>query len=139
MRPIFITVFAVLIVACQAAATPHPVVVAHVEAFNAGDIAAMGQVEHADIEWLRIVDSTVIVDVVGREELASIMTDYRMSNPTVIGTLRDWSVNGDYVSVTETASWVTEDGQKKAQSALTVYQIEDNLIRRVWYYPRVGQ
>lgn len=98
----------------------------------------MGRVEHADIEWPRIIDSTVVVDVVGREELAPIMTDYRAASPSVTGTLRHWSVNGDYVSVTETASWVTEDGQKKAQSALTVYQIEGNLIRHVWYYPHIG-
>jgi hypothetical protein len=139
MRSIFIACFATLIVACQPATTPHPVVVAHVEAFNAGDIEAMGRVEHADIEWLRIVDSTVVVDVVGREDIAKIVTDYRAANPSVTGTLRDWSINGDYVSVTETASWVTDSGETKAQSALTVYQIEDNLIRRVWYYPRVSR
>lgn len=135
MKTAIIVLVAAMLTACQPAATSHPVIVAHVEAFNAGDIVAMGQVQHPDIEWLTVDGSDVLIEVAGRDALAVVMTDYLASNPSVIGTLRDWSVNGDYISVTETASWVTENGEKKAQSALSVYQIEDDLIRRVWYYP----
>jgi len=123
--------------ACQQAAEPHPVIVAHVDAFNARDFDAMSRVEHPEIEWIRVLGSDVRVDISGRETLAKILQDYTASTPDVAGALRDWSVNGDYVSVTETATWTAVDGSRKAQSTLTVYQLEDGLIRRVWYYPSV--
>lgn len=141
----FILIFLTFILAActqpakQNAPQPHPLIVAHVDAFNAKDIAAMGAVEHPDIEWLRVSGSNVTVDVSGRDALAGIMRDYMASNPTVVGTLHGWSVNGDYVSVTETATWTTEAGEERSQSALSVYQFEDGLIRRVWYYPAVSK
>jgi len=137
MRLALTLLSAVIIAACQPAAAPHPVIVSHVSAFNAGDVAAMGRLEHPDIEWINVENSALSIEVSGRAELASMMTDYMLANPTVTGTLRDWSINGDYVSVTETATWTNTAGAQQSQSALSVYQIEDNLIRRVWYYPAV--
>lgn len=128
-----------LLTACQQAAAPHPVIVAHVDAFNARDFDAMERVEHPNIEWLTVKDSEITVDVSGRDTLTEVVRDYTESNPTVTGDLRDWSVNGNYVSVTETARWTAEDGLQKTQSALTVYQLEDGLIRRVWYYPAIRE
>lgn len=125
--------------ACQQAAEPHPVVVAHVDAFNARNFEAMSRVEHPEIEWLTVSDSEITVDVSGRDTLMEVVRDYTTSNPTVTGEIRDWSVNGNYISVVETARWKTDDGIPKAQSALSVYQLEDGLIRRVWYYPSVPQ
>ncbi|GLQ22711.1 hypothetical protein GCM10007853_05850 [Algimonas ampicilliniresistens] len=132
-------VAASLFSACQQAAEPHPVIVAHVDAFNARDFDAMSSVEHPEIEWIRVLESDVRVDISGRDTLAKILRDYTASTPDVAGALRDWSINGDYVSVTETATWTATDGSRKAQSTLTVYQLEDGLIRRVWYYPSVPQ
>ncbi len=142
MKHVMMSVFfagASLLTACQQAAEPHPVVVAHVDAFNARDFDAMERVEHPDIEWLTVKDSDITVDVSGRDTLTEVVRSYTASNPTVMGDLRDWSVNGNYVSVTETARWTGEDGLQKAQSALTVYQLENGLIRRVWYYPAVRE
>jgi len=135
MRIIFIILATIFLTACSQATKPHPVIVAHVEAFNAKDITAMGKVEHPDIEWLSVNGSETETVVKGRTALAEVMADYLDSNPSVIGTLRGWSQNGNFISVTETASWTTDKGEKKAQSSLTVYELEDGLIRRVWYYP----
>jgi hypothetical protein len=135
MRSALILFIAALVAACQPAAAPHPVIVSHVSAFNAGDVAAMGRLEHPDIEWFSVENASLSIEVSGRDELASMMTDYMLANPTVTGTLRDWSINGDFISVTETASWMTDTGEKQSQSALSVYQMEGDLIRRVWYYP----
>lgn len=137
MRSALILVFAVFMMACNPASAPHPVITAHVDAFNIGDVAAMGRLEHPDIEWISVEGSGVSIVVSGREELAVMMTDYMLENPTVTGTLKGWSRNGNYVGVTETASWLNEAGMTMSQSALSVYQIEENLIRRVWYYPAV--
>jgi hypothetical protein len=49
------------------------------------------------------------------------------------GSLRDWAVAGDLISVVETASVLGEDGVRTQSDTLTAYEIEDGLIRRVWY------
>jgi len=116
---------------------PKAIVSAHVDAFNEGDVAGMSKMQHPNIEWLNINGSTMTVQASGRAALAKNMQDYFNSTTRVTGTLRNWSLNGDYVSVTETVRWKAADGKTKTQSAITVYQLEDNLIRRVWYYPSV--
>lgn len=117
---------------------PHPVITAHVEAFNAQDAAAMSQLQHPDIEWFSVNGSDMELAVKGREDLAEEMKNMFTSPIRVRGDLRDWSMNGNYVAVTETASWTNKKGEAKAQSALTVYEMEDGLIRRVYYYPTVN-
>jgi hypothetical protein len=116
---------------------PKAIVSAHVDAFNQGDVAGMSKMQHPDIEWFNISGSTMSLQASGRAALAKNMQDYFNSTTRVTGTLTNWSLNGDYVSVTETVRWKGPDGKANAQSALTVYQLEDNLIRRVWYYPSV--
>lgn len=128
--------------ACEAArspqnAVPKSIISEHVRAFNAGDVEAMAKMQHPDIEWLSVSGSNISIEVAGRDALAKSMTEYFKSPTKVTGTLRDWSINVPYVSVTETAAWTATDGTKKSQSSLTVYELEDNLIRRVWYYPSV--
>ena len=53
--------------------------------------------------------------------------------------IRDRSLNGDYVGVTETAHWVNDEGEEKSQSALTVYELQENLVRRVYYYSQTPE
>ena len=141
MRFIFL-VAALFLNACVQVLPPEStvsktIISKHVHAFNTGDVAAMAKMQHPDIEWLSVNESEVSVQVSGRDELSKNMVEYFNSPTKVTGTLRDWSVNDPYVSVTETASWTAKDGTEKSQSSLTVYQLEDNLIRRVWYYPAV--
>ena len=135
MRHALLLVSALLLMACAKAASSHPVIIAHTEAFNAKDVTAMGRVEHPDIEWFSVSGSEISTEVSGRDNLAEMMAGYFKGSPSVTATLRDWSINGDYISVTETAAWTTKDGAEKSQSSLSVYQLEDGLIRRVWYYP----
>lgn len=116
---------------------PKAIVSAHVDAFNEGDVAGMSKMQHPDIEWLNISGANISMQASGRAALAKNMEDYFKSSTRVKGTLSNWNLNGDYVSVTETVRWKTTAGEAKSQSALTVYQLEDNLIRRVWYYPSV--
>lgn len=116
---------------------PKAIVSAHVDAFNAGDLPGMSKMQHPNIEWLNISGSNMTLQTSGREALAKNMETYFNSPTRVTASLRDWSVNGDYVSVTERVRWKAADGKMKSQTAFTVYQLEDNLIRRVWYYPAV--
>jgi hypothetical protein len=116
---------------------PKIIISAHMDAFNEGDVAGMSKMQHQNIEWLNIENSILKTEVSGRNALAKSMETYFQSPSRVKGTLTNWNLNGDYVSVTETAKWKSVDGEPKSQSALTIYQMEDNLIRRVWYFPAV--
>jgi len=120
-------------------AVPKSIVAEHVRAFNAGNVEAMTKMQHPNIQWLSVKGNAVSVEVSGRAALAKNMTEYFKSPTKVTGTLKGWNVNTPYVSVTETASWTAKDGTKKIQSSMTVYELEDNLIRRVWYYPAVDK
>ena len=120
-------------------AVARTIISEHVRAFNAGDVEAMAKMQHPNIQWLSVRGNNVSVEVNGRNELRQNMTEYFKSPTKVTGVLRDWNVNVPYVSVTETANWTATDGTKKSQSSMTVYELEDNLIRRVWYYPAVDK
>jgi len=138
MKRLQILLMVLCLTACSdKAAAPHPVIEAHVAAFNAQDLEAMQAQEHPDIEWLTVNASVMNTDVNGRDELALIMEDMFASPTQFTGRLRDWSVNGKHVSVTETAYWTDENGEAQSQSTLTVYELEDNLIRRVYYFPAI--
>lgn len=118
-------------------AVPKSIITEHIRAFNVGDVAAMAKMQHPDIEWLSVSGAKISLQVSGRDALAKNMTEYFKSPTRVTGNLRDWSVNAPFISVTEVANWTAKDGTKKSQSSLTVYELQDNLIRRVWYYPAV--
>ena len=118
-------------------AVARTVIAEHTRAFNAGNVKDMAKMQHPDIQWFSVNGETIATQVSGREALAKNMTEYFKSPTKVTGTLRDWNVNVPYVSVTETANWTAANGVRKSQSSMTVYELEDNLIRRVWYYPAV--
>ena len=139
MRLLITLLTAFMLFGCSASEEPHPVIARHVDAFNAGDLEVMSALQHPDIEWFGIDGADMRLEIAGREALAEMLDAYRSNNPTVVGMTRDWSQNGPYVSVIETASWTTEDGTKRAQSALSVYELQDGLIRRVWYFPSVSE
>ena len=133
---------AALLTACiqpieQQSDVPRTIITEHLRAFNAGDVEAMAKMQHPDIQWLSVKGNEIVVEVSGREALSKSMSDYFRTRSQITSRLRDWNVNDPYVSVTEVVNWTGEDGKEKYQSSLTVYELEDNSIRRVWYYPAV--
>ncbi|WP_370339413.1 nuclear transport factor 2 family protein [Parvularcula marina] len=106
-----------------------------VAAYNAKDLDGMMALAHPDIEWIAIDGSESEVFSAGTAALAEEMTGHFSSATFPHSELSNWSVNDDFVAVTETARWTGADGEEKAQSSIAVYQLEEGLIRRVWYYP----
>ncbi|QTD54919.1 nuclear transport factor 2 family protein [Parasphingorhabdus cellanae] len=104
-------------------------------AFNARDVNAMAALMHPGIQWITISGDQSKVTTDGKERMVSEMESYFKSPTRISSSLGGWSVNGDYVTVIETASWSDSKGERQAQSATAVYQIADRLIRRVWYFP----
>ena len=141
-KKILLSICVVSIVWLSACSKPdnskaHPIVAAYSVSWNEKDVQKMTALMHPDIQWLSVTDNTISVEVSGKTELVAEMTEWFDSPNLPAGSLRDWSLNGNYVAVTETAAWTDKAGTAQSQSSLTVYELEDNLIRRVYYYPSV--
>lgn len=118
-----------------AKASPASIVSAYVDAYNSRDLDAMMALMHDEVEWLAVEGSTVSVFANGKQDLADQMKGY-FASPMVTSSTIDRSLtDGQFVAAREIASWTAKDGTQRSQSALAVYQIEDGLVRRVWYYP----
>ncbi|MDT0595471.1 nuclear transport factor 2 family protein [Glaciecola petra] len=113
------------------------IISAYSAAWNAKDLAKMATLMHPDIEWLSVSGSKISVETKGKDELVSALEKWFLSPDLPKGSLRDWSINGNFVAVTETASWLDDANQQQSQSSLTVYELQDKLIRRVYYYPSI--
>lgn len=141
-QKLFATIMAMLVLAVSpvsahqnAEQTNRAIVESYTKAYNAGDAEAMGKLMHADIQWLTAKDDQISVTVQGKADMVSGLEGYFKSPMKITSTLSGWGENGDYVSVIETASWMTRSGEKRSQSSNVVYQIEDGMVRRVWYFP----
>lgn len=115
------------------------IISAYSAAWNAKNLDEMAALMHPEIEWLSVVGSAVKVETKGKEQLVDSLKAWFESPSLPTGSLRDWSINGNFVAVTETASWLDDAKQTQSQSSLTVYELEDNVIRRVFYYPSISQ
>ena len=116
---------------------PDNLVRQYVDAYNRGDVAAMAQLMHPDIEWLSISGSSVAAVASGKEALVADLRKHLKGAPegnrSELGSI---IVTGNTASVVETAHWISKDGEARAQSSLAVYEtVDGRLIRRVWYFP----
>ena len=113
---------------------PKPVR-ALIEAFNAHSPEKMAQVMASDIE-------VYYVDAKGKtakasdnaETLVGEMKGYFRALPDVKSHIDSHMVTGRYISVNERVEW-TRESKKVTQYSLSVYEIREEKIKRVWYYP----
>jgi len=121
----------------QANSKQIEIISAYSNAWNTKNISQMAALMHPDIEWLSVNDSIISVESKGKTQLVEAMREWFTDTNLTTGSLRDWSVNGNFVAVTETAAWLDKSQKNQSQSSLTVYELQNNLIRRVYYYPSV--
>lgn len=115
-------------------ATPESILSDWMSAYNRHSIEDMLDHAHPEIEWLFINEDQVLVETRGSEALASGLKSYFSSLPSARGTLHNLNAHDRFITVTEQAHWIKDD-EPRSQCSLAVYEFEDNLIRRVWYYP----
>ncbi len=103
-------------------------------AFNKHDAGKMRTYWHDDVTWLEIngTQSSVVTD--SAEQLHDELVVYFENYPEVSSSLESISVNGDYLTAIERPVWV-EDGEKKSQASIVVYEFYDGKVKRFWYYP----
>jgi hypothetical protein len=87
-----------------------------------------------DVQWLSVAGEKISVETAGHDALRSYMKRYFASIPSARSKIERSMVAGQYVTIWERASWQVKSGEK-SQSALAVYELKNNRIFRVWYYP----
>jgi hypothetical protein len=125
---------AVLAASLAWAQSPGDVVERYMAAYNEHDVAAMLELAHHEIQWLSIDGDELRVETEGREALGEAMRRYFESVPSTRSVIEATMTSGSRVSVRERAEWETSS-ETRSQAALSVYEVADGLIRRVWYFP----
>lgn len=107
-----------------------------IEAFNAHDVNRMATLVHEDITWLAVQGDSVSVQSQGVDMLKSGLSGYFEAIPSALSTVEAVMEADRFVSVWERAHWES-NGQPASQSSLAVYEVVDDRIKRVWYYPEM--
>ena len=140
-RPIRLAVVAASAVAfagasiARPAPTPEECVRAFVAAFNARDVDGMLALATDGVEWASVDGAKVTIETAGKEALRTSMTSYFASCPSCRSALEWVAVTGARVAAFERASWTAKDGAAKSQASLSVYELVDGKIARVYYFP----
>jgi len=111
------------------------VVHGQMDAFNRHDVAAMAAGVAPDFVWFSVAGEELTVEVRGRVAFAESMRSYFASLPSVRSELEESLISGSLVTIRERASWTDGSGVERSQTAMGVYEVQDGLIQRVWYYP----
>lgn len=133
IRILFLAAALVLAAATAAAQSPYEVVERYMAAYNDHDVEAMLELVHPDVQWLTIDGDRIRVETDGADDLAEAMRGYFEAVPSTRSSIESLMVSGKRVSVRERAHWESS-GQSRSQAALSVYEIDDGRIVRVWYF-----
>jgi len=129
--------FAAALIPAHGTDSPEAVTVqAYVGAYNAHDIDAVLRLIHPDFVWLNLDGDEIKVEARGKDAIRAMLTSYFKGLPSARSEIESISTLGPWVSVRERAHWTGKSGPK-SQAALSVYEVRDGLLRRVWYYPSV--
>jgi len=117
-----------------AARAPEDIIREQLRAFNAHDPAAMVANLHERFAWFAIDSDVMRVESEGRGNFFQSMRDYFASVPGARAEIEELFVAGVFVTARERAYWL-QGGAELSQASLSIYEIRDGLIYRVWYYP----
>lgn len=107
---------------------------AYTKAFNTRDVDGMLALATDDIEWISLNGRDLLMGADGAESLREAMVKYFESCGSCRASLKWTKTTDERVVALEEASW-DGDGERKSQSALSVYEFEGDKIRRVYYFP----
>lgn len=117
-------------------ADPARLVERFVDAFNRRDLEAISALAADSVEWLSVSEAKISTETAGREALLTSLKSYFASCPSCKSTVKILGVTGPFISALERATW-TKGSEAKAQESLSVYEVRDGRILRVWYFPAV--
>lgn len=103
-------------------------------AFNDHDPDQMRDYWHSDVTWIEISGDRSSTVTTSAAQLHTELISYFESFPSVSSSLENITVNGSYVTAIERPVW-EEDGERKSQASVVVYEIIDSKVKRFWYFP----
>ena len=110
------------------------VVIDLMEAFNAHDADKMREFWHGDVVWFEVSGDQSSAVTTSASQLHNELVAYFNAYPTVSSSLENISVNGNFLTAIERPIW-EQDGERKSQASMVVYEIIDGKVKRFWYYP----
>lgn len=107
-----------------------------VAAFNDRNLTRIAELADDSLEWLSVSGSKIAVETAGEPALLESLKSYFASCPTCSSKVEIFAVRGPFVSTVERATWKRGD-QLMSQDSFAIYEIREQRILRVWYYPAV--
>ncbi len=119
------------------APTPQEAVVRQfVEAFNRKDLDGLLALADTGISWISVIGDSTRVEVHGQPGLRVSLESYFQSFPSASSTLESVRGVNRWVSAWERSTRDTPEGPR-IQLSLSVYEVQDGRVRRVYYYPAI--
>ncbi len=144
MKRYFLPFLFLVVIACapdaERTASPEAtgegveVVAGLMKAFNDHDPDKMREYWHEDVTWVEITGNQSSVVTSSAEQLYTELVAYFEAYPSVSSGLENISINGNYVTAVERPVW-EEDGERKSQASIVVYEIIDAKVKKFWYFP----
>lgn len=103
-------------------------------AYNDHDVGEMLTMVHPDVRWVSVSGDSSTIEAEGAAELESSLRSYFASLPSARAAVLSIMAAGRFVAVSEHVRWEA-DGFARSQTALAIYEVTSDRIRRVWYYP----
>ncbi len=108
---------------------------AFVDAFNTRNIDGMLALASDAVQWLSVDGAKVGVETEGKDALRASMTKYFQQCPSCKSDLVWLKTAGSRVTALERANWTNRAGVAVSQTSLSVYELKDGRIVRVYYFP----
>ncbi len=108
---------------------------AFVDAFNTRNIDGMLALASDAVQWLSVDGAKVGVETEGKDALRASMTKYFQQCPSCKSDLVWLKTAGSRVTALERANWTNRAGVAVSQTSLSVYELKDGRIQRVYYFP----
>jgi hypothetical protein len=108
---------------------------AYYDAFNRHEPDATAAFLAENVKWYSVSGDTQSLDGEGRESIRTWLAGYFKQLPDVKSSVLELRQTGPHLFVHERVTWTTPDGANKLAAALAVYEVRDEFIQRVWYFP----
>ena len=107
----------------------------YIELYNQHDLDNMLNLLSDEVKWMSVSEDKLNIETQGKEELRESLKNYFENIPSARSELLFLEARGDYLQAFEKALWKNKDGEEKSQCASSVYELDGNLIKNIWYYP----
>ncbi len=121
----------------QSAKKPEAVVRDFIAAFNAQDVDRTIALTSKEMKWFTVSGATIMTETANQDDLRAFLVGYFKSCPSCRSKVSKMMTAGSRVSFTDTASWKTDKGTEFKDS-FAVYEVENGLIVRAYYYEQPG-